>query len=87
MTEIADQWAQGDAFGRIVEALRQAGKSTQGSTIEDLSPIDHHHARGRTATVELADMLAIRPEHLILDIAKPFAAAADGLTQLAGMSS
>ena len=68
MNEIADHWATGDVFGRIVDALRQAGKSTAGLTVDDLSPIDHYHARGRAATVELADMLDIRPEHRILDI-------------------
>ena len=68
MNEIADHWAKGDVFGRIVAALREAGKSTDGLTIEDLSPIDHYHARGHAATVELADLLDIRPEHLILDI-------------------
>jgi ubiquinone/menaquinone biosynthesis C-methylase UbiE len=68
MSDIADHWATGDVFGRIVDALRQAGKSTAGLTVEDLSPIDHYHARGRAATVELADMLDIRPEHRILDI-------------------
>lgn len=110
MSEIADHWATGDVFGRIVAALHQAGKSTEGLTIEDLSPVDHYHARGHAATVELADLLDIRPEHLILDIgcgvggparyiaarfgcrvvgidiAKPFVEAAEGLTQLVGMT-
>lgn len=68
MTEIADYWAKDDVFERIVEALHKAGKATQGLTIEDLSPIDHYHARGHAATVELADLLDIHPENLILDI-------------------
>ncbi|MFM7421865.1 MAG: class I SAM-dependent methyltransferase [Alphaproteobacteria bacterium] len=68
MTRIADYWAKNDVFGPILEALHQAGKSTQQLTIHDLSPIDHYHARGQAATVELADLLDIQAEHLILDI-------------------
>jgi hypothetical protein len=45
MSEIADHWAKDDAFARIVEALRRAGKSTEGLTIEDLSPLDHYQVR------------------------------------------
>ena len=68
MSEIADYWAKDDVYERIVSALMQAGKSIDTLTIDDLSPVDHYHARGRAATIELADLLDIRPEHRILDI-------------------
>jgi SAM-dependent methyltransferase len=43
-------------------------KSLDRLTIEDLAPVDHFHARGFPATVELADLLPVRPGQHILDI-------------------
>jgi cyclopropane fatty-acyl-phospholipid synthase-like methyltransferase len=36
--------------------------------VEDLAPVDHFHARGFPATVELADQLPIQQHHHLLDI-------------------
>jgi ubiquinone/menaquinone biosynthesis C-methylase UbiE len=37
-------------------------------SIQDLAPVDHFHARGFPATVDLADRLPVKPDHHILDI-------------------
>ena len=65
---IADHWATGDVYGVIVAALRKMSKPLEGLTIEDLAPVDHFHARGFPATVELADKLPIKAGQHILDI-------------------
>jgi len=65
---IVDHWGRGDVYGLIVSALAKAGKSLEGLTVEDLAPVDHYHARGFAATVELADRLPIRAGDHILDI-------------------
>lgn len=65
---IAEHWAKGDVYALILSALEKAGKSPQGLTVEDLAPVDHFHARGFPATVELADRLPVKPEDHILDI-------------------
>jgi SAM-dependent methyltransferase len=65
---IAEHWGRGDVYGLIVSALEKAGKPLEGLTVEDLAPVDHYHARGFPATVELADRLPIRPGDHILDI-------------------
>lgn len=65
---IADHWGRGDVYGLIVSALNKASKSLDGLTVEDLAPVDHFHARGFPATVELADRLPVRPGQHILDI-------------------
>jgi SAM-dependent methyltransferase len=65
---IADHWGKGDVYALIVAALNKASKPLAGLTIEDLAPVDHFHARGFPATVELADRLPIRPGQRILDI-------------------
>ena len=65
---IADHWGRGDIYDRIVTALRAAGKDLDALTIDDLAPVDHYHARGFQATVELADKLPVAAGDHILDI-------------------
>ena len=65
---IADHWGKGDVYGLIVSALNKVSKPLAGLTVEDLAPVDHFHARGFPATVELADRLPIKPGQHIVDI-------------------
>jgi SAM-dependent methyltransferase len=65
---IADHWAKGDVYGLIVSALNKMSKPLDGLTVEDLAPVDHFHARGLAATVELADRLPIEAGQRIVDI-------------------
>jgi SAM-dependent methyltransferase len=65
---IADHWGRGDIYGLIVSALDKMSKPLAGLTVEDLAPVDHFHARGLVATVELADRLPIQAGQRILDI-------------------
>jgi SAM-dependent methyltransferase len=65
---VADHWGKGDVYGLILSAAEKAGKTANALTAEDLAPVDHFHARGFPATVELADRLPIEPGHHILDI-------------------
>jgi SAM-dependent methyltransferase len=65
---LADHWATGDVYARIVVALAHTAKSLDALTVQDLAPVDHFHARGLPATVELGDRLPIQAHHHILDI-------------------
>jgi SAM-dependent methyltransferase len=65
---IADHWATGDIYALIVSALEKASKSLGSLTVQDLAPVDHFHARGLPATVDLGDILPIQSPHHILDI-------------------
>jgi len=65
---IAEHWGSGDIYSMIVSALEKMSKPLDGLTIEDLAPIDHVHARGLPATVDLADRLPIKPGQRIVDI-------------------
>jgi SAM-dependent methyltransferase len=65
---IADHWGQGDVYALIVSALNKMSKPLDGLAVEDLAPVDHFHARGFPATVELADRLTIKAGEHILDI-------------------
>ena len=65
---IADHWGRGDVYALIVSALNKMSKPLDGLTVEDLAPVDHLHARGFPATIELADRLPIKAGDHILDI-------------------
>lgn len=65
---IAAHWGRGDVYGLIVSALEKASKPLANLTVEDLAPMDHFHARGFPATVDLADRLPIKAGQRILDI-------------------
>lgn len=68
MSAVGEHWGHGDVYGRILAALGKAGKRLDALTVEDLGPVDHLHARGFPATVELADRLPVRAGDLLLDI-------------------
>jgi SAM-dependent methyltransferase len=65
---IADHWASSDVYASIVSALRKMSKPLDALTMEDLAPVDHYHARGFPATVELADRLPLQANQHIVDI-------------------
>jgi len=65
---IADHWGRGDVYGMIVSALNKMSKRLDSLTVEDLAPVDHFHARGFPATVELADRLPLKAGQHIVDI-------------------
>jgi len=65
---IADHWATGDVYALIISALEGSSKSLDSLTVGDLAPVDHFHARGFPATVELGDRLPVEPGDQILDI-------------------
>jgi len=65
---IARHWGKADVSALILSALEKAGKSLDALTIDDLAPVDHFHARGFPATVDLADSLPVKAHHHVLDI-------------------
>ena len=68
MQAISDHWGKGDVYSRILDAMVLAGLDPKSVTIEQLAPMDHFHARGFPATVELADALPIREGDRLVDI-------------------
>jgi SAM-dependent methyltransferase len=65
---IADHWGRGDVYAVIEAALKRAGKPLDALTVEDLAPVDHFHARGFPATIELADQLPVAAGQRLVDI-------------------
>lgn len=65
---ISDHWGTGDVFARIVTAMEAASISPDTATVEQMAPVDHFHACGLAATVELADTLPIEAGDHLVDI-------------------
>lgn len=66
--DISDHWGKGDIYARILDKMKLAGLDPAAVTVEQLAPVDHFHARGFPATVELADALPINPGDRLVDI-------------------
>ena len=65
---ISDHWGKGDVYSRILDTMELAGIDPISVTVEQLAPVDHFHARGFPATVELADALPIKEGDRLVDI-------------------
>jgi SAM-dependent methyltransferase len=65
---ISEHWGSGDVYARILKAMEAASVSPDAVTIEQLAPLDHFHARGFPATIELADALPVQASHHVVDI-------------------
>ncbi len=57
-----------DLGGRILAALRAAGKDPDALTPDDLSPFDQFHTGGKDATLALARLADIQPGAHVLDV-------------------
>lgn len=65
---VSDHWAKGDVYRRVMEAMKAASISPDTVTVEQMAPVDHFHARGFPATIELADVLPIKAGDHLVDI-------------------
>lgn len=65
---VADHYARDEILGTILRALADEGKDLARLTPLDLAPIDEFHIRGRQATIELADLVALAPGQRVLDV-------------------
>jgi sarcosine/dimethylglycine N-methyltransferase len=65
--DVARHYGRGGLLDRLLGALA-AGKDIERLTIDDLAPVDEFHSRQRTATAELARLLAPQPGARVIDI-------------------
>ncbi len=66
--DVAQHYGKGGLLDRMLAALTRAAKDLNRLTIDDLAPIDEFHSRRRTATAELAALLAPSASDRIIDI-------------------
>ena len=67
-SSIQSQYAHGSLLDAIDAALAETGHSSQNPTVEDLSPVDGFHIRGRQATRELLRDLSLPDAPSVLDV-------------------
>ena len=65
---VNEHYGRSGLSAKILEALRVAGKDPETLVIEDLTPIDQIHIRGREATLELARLAGITSRMRVLDV-------------------
>ena len=74
--EVADHYAHGALIEAIEAALAASGIERDAVTVADLAPVDEFHIGGRSATVDLAEQLALAPSDRVLDIGSGLGGAA-----------
>jgi MPBQ/MSBQ methyltransferase len=65
---VAAHYTRADLGARMLAALEAAGKDLDRLSLDDLAPVDEFHLRGRPATAELADGLALASGTRVLDV-------------------
>jgi ubiquinone/menaquinone biosynthesis C-methylase UbiE len=65
---VAAHYTRADLGARMLAALEAAGKDLDRLSLDDLAPVDEFHLRGRPATAELADRLALASGMRVLDV-------------------
>ncbi|WP_062259979.1 class I SAM-dependent methyltransferase [Endozoicomonas arenosclerae] len=68
MQEVVEHYSHGALEDSILQALDHSGKNLKKLKPQDLSAIDEFHLRGRMATTELAEEIALMPGTKVLDI-------------------
>jgi MPBQ/MSBQ methyltransferase len=57
-----------EVVDELIETLRGAGLDPDALDLDDLAPLDEFHARGRAATLALAELASVRPGEHVLDV-------------------
>lgn len=83
---VANHYGQSGLGPAILEALAADGKDVEQLTVADLAPVDEFHVRGREATLELAELADLSPEHHVLDIGSGIGGSARHLAHAHGCS-
>ena len=67
-TTSLDYYDGPEILDELEDALRQAGLDPDALDVDDLTALDEFHARGRAATVALAELAGVRGGERVLDV-------------------
>lgn len=85
MTDVSEFYAgQGGLLAAISSALDRAGVNRAALRAADLAPVDEFHIRGRKATLEVADALALGAGSHVLDLGSGLGGPARTLAESTG---
>lgn len=65
---IVDHYTIDNQLDQLLETFVALGKDLDQLTVDDLAPFDAFHLRGRQATIELASLAQLQPDHQLLDL-------------------
>lgn len=65
---VADHYSRENPAERVYGGLREAGIDIDALEVDNLAPVDEFHIRGREATIEIAGLVELGPEHHVLDV-------------------
>jgi len=61
-------YGTGEILDRISNGLNLADKDVNYLTVDDLSPVDEFHTRGRESTLEVAELIDLKPSDVVLEV-------------------
>src|SRR4029453_12312048 len=61
-------WGREALDHTILDALRAAGRNVDALTVDELAPADQFHSGGKSATLRLARLAALKPGMRVLDV-------------------
>lgn len=68
-TESVDRhYGNGEIITKIFKGFDLADKNLNCLTVDDLSPVDEFHTRGRQSTLEVAELVDLKPTDHVLDV-------------------
>lgn len=82
---VVEHYSHGALEQRILGALAVMGADPEHLEPDQLAPVDEFHVGGRSATVELADQLDLRPGLRVLDVGSGLGGAARYLAGMHGV--
>ncbi|KRA28171.1 SAM-dependent methyltransferase [Nocardioides sp. Root614] len=85
MSDVVSHYAgAGNLAAAIHDALTNAGVAVDGISTIALAPVDEFHVRGRAATLEIAEALAVDADSSVLDIGSGLGGPARTLAEVIG---
>lgn len=81
---VAHYSGPGNLVAALQDALTVAGIDLDGISTATLAPVDEFHIRGRAATLEIGDALAVSPDSRVLDIGSGLGGPARTLAEAIG---
>jgi ubiquinone/menaquinone biosynthesis C-methylase UbiE len=85
MSDVVSHYSgSGDLVAAIRDALTNAGVDVDGISTPALAPVDEFHIRGRAATLEIAEALAVDDGSTVLDIGSGLGGPARTLAEVIG---
>lgn len=65
---VDSHYGTGNIITKILDGFNLADRDVNSLTVDDLSPVDEFHTRGRQSTLEVAELAEFKPTDHVLDV-------------------